>query len=422
MSDSNAPDTLVHPSRTRRFIWLRLLISIGPGLMVMLADTDAGSVITAAQSGAQWGFRMIIPQIILIPILYLVQEMTVRLGIATRKGHGELIRERFGVPAAILSVTTLFIASVGALVTEYAGISGVGQLFGIPPWVSVLTASIFLILLGITGSYKHVERVGIAVGLFELLFIPAALLAHPTFHEMISGLTSFPIQNRSYMYLLAANVGAVIMPWMVFYQQAAVIDKGLSHNQMKAARWDTLGGSILTQIIVIAIIVMMAATLGRTNPGQSLANVQEIAQGLVPFIGYTGATIVFGLGMVGASFIAALVVSMAGAYGIGEAFGINHSLNHQFKDAKLFYIIYGIAHLGAATLVLVSTNLIRLNVDVEVMNAILLPIVLGFLLALEAKALPEECRMHGWYKYTVWAVTAIVIAFGLYMTFSLLFT
>jgi Mn2+/Fe2+ NRAMP family transporter len=394
---------------------------IGPGLMVMLADTDAGSIITAAQSGAQWGYTMILPQLILIPILYIVQEMTVRLGIHTHQGHGELIRKHFGMGWAMVSVLTLFVAAVGALVTEFVGIGGVGEMFHIPLWVSVPLVTLLLVAIGLTGSYRRIERIGIAVGLLELLFIPAALLAHPDWRQLTTGLTNLPITHGNYLFLLAANVGAVIMPWMVFYQQGAVVDKHLRGNgELKVARWDTWTGAILTQLIMVCVVIALAATVGRTNPGASLNTIQDIAGALQPALGTVGAIVLCGLGMVGAGFLAALVVSIAGAWGIGEAFGMNHSLNMPFKKARGFYYVYTLAHVGGALLVLSGVPLVSLTLDIEVMNAVLLPIVLGFLVALERVALPEEYRMKGIYKWLAWGVTAVVIGFGLYMGGSVL--
>jgi Mn2+/Fe2+ NRAMP family transporter len=384
--------------------------------MVMLADTDAGSIITAAQSGARWGYAMLLPQVALIPVLFLVQEMTVRLGAATGKGHGELIRERFGPGWAALSVGTLFLSGVGALVTEFSGIAGFGLLFGVPAWLSVSFATVLLVALGLSGSYRRVERAGIAVGLLELSFIPAAVMAHPNAAALAAGLGSLPVSSRGYVFLVAANVGAVIMPWMVFYQQGAVVDKALRLRHLPQARWDTLVGSILTQVIMIAVVVATAATLGRTSPGQPLNSVGEIADALAPFIGAVGARAIFGLGILGASFVAALVVSIAGAYGVGEALGLPHSLNSPPRRAPLFYGVYSLAHVGGALLVILSVgNLVNVNIDVEVMNAMLLPIVLGLLLVLEARALPRRWRMHGAHRYAVWAVCALVMAFGLYM-------
>ena len=404
------------------FKWRRLaffIAAMGPGVMVMLADTDAGSIVTAAQSGASWGYKMVLPQLVLMPILFLIQEVTVRLGVVTGRGHGELIRESFGVKWALLSVFTLFISSVGALVTEFSGIAGVSELFGVPKVLSVSFVALLLILLGVTGSYGRVERIGIAIGLFELLFIPAAFWTHPDMTAFASDFTTLPLHNRDFLYLAAANVGAVIMPWMVFYQQGAVIDKNVRTTQLKAARWDTLVGSVVTQLIMIAVVVTAANTAHRAGR-HALHEVQQIAAELVPFLGNLGAKLVFGLGLAGAAFVAALVVSVGAAWGLGEVFGWKHSLNHPIREAKWFYGFYVMAHLLGATLVFSGLNLVSLTVDVEVMNAILLPIVLGFLLALEAKALPPKWRMHGLYKYTVWSVAGLVSLFGLYMAGNVL--
>ncbi|WAH35164.1 NRAMP family divalent metal transporter [Alicyclobacillus dauci] len=400
---------------------ITILATFGPGVIVMLANTDAGCIITAAQSGAQWGYAMVLPQIILIPIVYLVQEITVRLGIATGKGHGDLIRERFGRKWAIFSVSTLFLSAIGALVTEFSGIAGVGELFGISPHYSVSVATIVLVLMGLTGSYKRVERIGIAMGLFELLLVPAALMAHPSGKQLVQGLGTLPLDNPNYVFLLAANVGAVIMPWMIFYQQSAVVDRKLGRQHLRGARIDTAVGSLLTQIVMIAVVVMIAATIGRHDPGKALDTVAQISQGLLPFLGATGAKVIFGLGMLGASFVAALVVSLAGAWGIGEVAGFKHSVNHKVKDAKWFYLIYTAAHVGGAILVFSGINLVNLAVDTEVMNALLLPIVLSFLLVLEAKVLPKEWRMTGVYKYIVWSISTIVMLFGVYMGIKVIF-
>ncbi len=405
-------------ARLRRLSWL--LAAVGPGLMVMLADTDAGSIITAAQSGARWGYGMVLPLVILIPVLYVIQEITVRLGVVTGKGHGQLIRERYGMKWALLSVGTLFLSAVGALITELSGVAGVGQLFGVPDWMSVGAATVILVALGLTGSYRRIERIGISVGLFELLFILMAFMVHPVPGQLVAGMTSAPWRAPGYLFLLAANVGAVIMPWMIFYQQGAVIDKQLTRARVRTARLDTAVGAIVSQLLMIAVVVATAATIGRTHPNRPLDGVSQIASALTPALGRSLANTLFGLGMLGASFIAALVVSIAAAWAIGEAFGFKHSLNDRPRDAKPFYAIYSLAHIGGALLVILSVNLVALTVDVEVMNAMLLPIVLGFLLLLEAGALPAAWRMKGVYKYTVWTISGAIMAFGVYMAFATL--
>jgi len=292
--------------------WLAV---IGPGMMVMLADTDGGSVITAAQSGAQWGYSLLLPQILLIPILFGIQEVTVRLGVLTHQGQGALIREHFGFGWAAVSAAALFMTCFGALVTEFSGIAGVGELFGIPRLLTVGAAVTLLLFVVLSGSYRRAEHVGIALGLFELLFIPAALLVHTHGASLVQGMWNMPLANHRYMFLLAANVGAVIMPWMIFFQQSAVIDKGLRRVDLVMSRWDTLLGSIVTQIVMGAVVVATAATFARGGTHAALTSIGSIAHALAPFLGWDGARLLFGLGMVGASFVAALVVSLAGAGG-----------------------------------------------------------------------------------------------------------
>jgi Mn2+/Fe2+ NRAMP family transporter len=184
------------------------------------------------------------------------------------------------------------------------------------------------------------------------------------------------------------------MPWMIFYQQGAVIDNGLTIQNLKPARLDRLIGSVLTQLIMIAVV---------------------IATALEPFLGWGGARVAFGLGVVGAGFIAALVVSLAGSWGISEALRLPHSLNSRPGEARWFYLIYTLVHVGGAAIVLSGIPLVQLTLNIEVINAVLLPIVLGFLLVLEARILPEDLRMKGLHRYAVWFMSGAVILFGLFI-------
>ena len=405
-------------SFTRRqwAIVISVLAVWGPGLIVMLADTDAGCIITAAQSGAQFGYKMVVPQLVLMPILFAAQEITVRLGIVTGKGHGQLIRERFGLGWGLVSAGTLLLSALGALLTEFAGVAGVGELFGVSKWITVPVTTAFLIGLAFTGSYRRAERIGIAIGLAELAFVPAMILSHPNVHQLVSGLGTFPWHDSQYVYLLAANVGAVIMPWMIFYQQSAVVQRKLKTTMLRQARIDTGIGTVLTQGIMIVVVIALAATVGRTNPGASLNDVGQMASAMIPFLGSGTAKVLIGASVLGGALVAALVVSLAGSWGIAEVLGWKHSLNERIsrRSAK-FYVTYTLAHLIGAVLVLASVDLVSLAVDCEVMNALLLPIVLGFLLALEAKCLPREYRMRGVYRFAVTGVCIVVMCFGLYM-------
>lgn len=432
-SDLKAPDVCQHANSAEQSKGARAFISnpirsllgflaiAGPGVTVMLADTDAGSVITAAQSGARWGYKLLLLQIILVPILYIVQELTVRLGATTGKGHGELIRAHFGTGWAFVSVSTLFVAAVGALITEFSGIAGAGLLFGVAPWKSVGLAVAFLLVVIFTGSYRRVELAAIAVGLFELAFIPAALLSRPDAGAIVQGLAGAqPLGDPDYLSLVAANVGAVIMPWMIFYQQAAVVEKGLRPEHLRMARWDTLVGSVATQIIMGAVLVTTAATIGKTEPGAPLHTVQEIANALRPMTGELGGKILFSVGVTGAALIAAIVVSLAAAWAFGELFGFPSSLNLTPRKAPLFYGVYTAGILGAAGLVLSGLPLVKLAISVEVMNALLLPLVLGFLIALAFRVLPEGYRLSRVEKVAVIVISGLVMLLGVAVTLQLL--
>ena len=412
MKNKHVTDDREGPKKSRNKLFLKFLLTLGPGLVVMFADTDAGSIITAAQSGAVWGYKLLLLQVVLIPVVYMVQELAVRLGLVTGKGHGELIREHFGKGWAWVSVSTLVIACLGALVTEFAGIAGVGLLFGISPWISVGAIVTFLLIIAWTGSYRKIERIAILFGCFELAFAIVALMSHPDTGQIMNELAQIPWHQSGYIYLVVANVGAVIMPWMIFYHQSAVVDKGLDIEDMKASRRDTAFGAVITQLVMIAVLVAVAATIGKFHPGASLGTVQQVSSALTPFLGKTAGIMLFSLGMLGAAVVAVIVVSLATAWGVGEVSGYKRSLEHEPQEAPWFYLVYtGILILGAA-LVLSGINLVNLSIAVQVLNAMLLPIVLGFLYLLAARALPGRYRLKGTYSWVVGALVVVSSVFG----------
>jgi Mn2+/Fe2+ NRAMP family transporter len=380
----------------------------------MLADTDVGSIITAGQSGVQWGYRLLLLQAVLIPILYMVQELTVRLGVFTGRGHGELIKETFGGFWAWVSVAGLAVATTGALLTELSGVAGVGELYGVPRWVSLALATSALLAIVITGSYRRVERAAIVIGLFEFAFFGVAWVAHPDPTVIAHQAIQIPLADKSYLYLVAANIGAVIMPWMVFYQQSAVADKKLRPEHVAAARLDTAIGAVLTQLVMAAVLVSAAATIGAQHKAATLNTVGDLSAALTPYLGAGVGRLVFGLGIVGAGMVAAIVTSLALAWGLGEVTGYKHSLEHHPLEARWFYAVYAMSVIGSAVLIDVAPNLVSLNVGVQVMNAFLLPVVLGFLIALAIKALPDEHRLKGPYMWLVIAVACATCLLGVF--------
>ena len=398
----------------------RFLAVAGPGIVVMLADTDAGSVVTAAQSGAQWGYKLLAFQFVLIPILYLVQELTVRLGVVTGEGHAALIRRHFGRGWAWVSVTTLIVACIGALLTEFAGLAGIGDMFGVPTPITMGLAVVTLTLVAVTGSYRSVERIALAIGLFELAFLIVAVLAHPTLSELARDTVNIPIADPKYLLLVSANIGAVIMPWMVFYQQSAVIEKGLTTADLPAARADTAIGSVVTQLIMAAVLVATAATLSH-GPAKSLDTVQQIGDALTSVLGPPVGRLCFGLGVAGASIVATIVVTLTAARTLGEIVGYEHRLDKPVTDAPWFYVVYALTLVAGAAVVLSSASLVQLSVYVQVMNAMLLPIVLGFLYLL-ARRLPQPFRLEGRMGGMVAALIVFTVVLGLYSGVAGLFT
>jgi Mn2+/Fe2+ NRAMP family transporter len=397
----------------RYLSWRHFAAVAGPGLVVMLADTDAGSVITAAQSGAQWGYRLLLLQVILVPILYMVQELTVRLGIISGKGHAELIGVHFGRGWAWFSVATLVLACVGALLSELSGLAGVGLLMGVPAPVTMALVVAALIAMAYRGSYLFVERVAIVVGAFELVFLAVAIEAKPGIAALAEGSIDIAWRDPNYLYLVAANIGAVIMPWMVFYQQSAVVEKKLTVEDLPAARLDTAFGAVLTQVIMAAVLIATAATLVGTTQSGSLDTVQQIAQAITPYLGETTGKLLFGLGLSGSAMVATIVVTLTAARTLSEVLGVKHSLEHEPLEAPWFYGIYTVTLIAGALLIVSGINLVDLSVGVQVMNALLLPIVLGFLYLL-AQRLPEPYRLQGAYAWIVGLVIAAAVIFGLY--------
>ncbi|WP_036664912.1 NRAMP family divalent metal transporter [Paludibacterium yongneupense] len=392
---------------------LRFFAVAGPGLAVMLADTDAGGVLTAAQSGAQWGYSLLLLQVILIPILYIVQELTVRLGIVTGKGYGELIGSQFGRGWAWLSAATLLLACLGALLSELGGLAGVGQMYGVPVWLSLTLAVGGLSLMVLTGSYASVERIALALGAFELVFVLVAWQAHPAAADMVAGAARMPLHDPGYLFMVAANIGAVIMPWMVFYQQSAVVEKKLGLADLGAARWDTAIGAVLTQAIMAAVLVVTAATLAHSGRHVALDSVGDIAAAIAPFLGVGGGKLLFGMGMSGASLIAAIVVTLTASRALGEILGYRHTLEHSPRQAPVFYASYILVLTVAALAVGGGANLVAIGVGVQVMNAMLLPIVLGFLFLL-ARRLPGAYRLRGGYAVLAGSLIAVTVGLGLY--------
>jgi Mn2+/Fe2+ NRAMP family transporter len=394
--------------------WRHAAAAIGPGIIVMLADTDAGSIITATQSGAQWGYRLLLLQLAIVPLLYLVQELAVRLGLGTGKGLAELVRQRFGKTFAGACVATLLASCFGALVTQMSGLAGIGQLFGVPIWLTATLLVVLVLAMVWTGTYHSVERIAICFGAFGLAFALVAWKARPDPAQMLAQLSEIPLHNTDYLYLVAANLGTSIMPWAVFYQQSALIDKGLTIRDLRIARIDTLVGAFVCQLLTAFVLVAAAATLGQDHGGHALDNVPQIATAFTAALGDTFGRVVFAIALSGCAIVALIVVCLCAAWAVGEATGARHSLEQHPSDAPLFYGAFVVMLLGAAALVCSGINLVKLSIATGVANALLIPLVLGLLYVLARTALPEGERPGRRYAVVLVVVFTVTAAIALF--------
>jgi Mn2+/Fe2+ NRAMP family transporter len=370
----------------------------------MLADTDAGSVITVAQSGARWGYRLLLPNLLLIPFMFVAQEVGLRLALGTRQGAGELVLQRFGrVPASLL-LAILGLSCFGGLVSQMSGLAGAAQTLGLPVPATMAVTVTGLILIVATGSYRSVERVALVFGLCELAFLIMAWRAAPGLAPIMREAAQIPLTDRSYLYLLAANLGTGIIPWVLLYQPAASVNKGLALGDVNAARLETLAGVVLCQTITSALLIAAAATLVR---GADLETVAQIERAFTATLGATVGQVVFILGLSGGALVATIVVCLTFAWTVGEVLGVHHSLEHQPWQAPWFYGSLGLMLVAGATLVASGVNLVSIAVAAGVLNALLLPLILGFLFLLARTVLPEPLRLQGTYAALVAAAFAI---------------
>ncbi len=393
--------------------WYAIACTVGPGLLVMLADTDAGNVVTAAQGGARWGYRLLPLILALIPVLYMVQELTVRLGIFTGRGHAELIRERFGIGWAWVSTAGLTLATVGSLVTEFSAIAGIGEFYGLARALTLPAAAVMLLAVVISGSYRRVERIAIVIGLLELAFLAVAWTARPDLETLAKQVAQPPFGDRDFSYMLVAIIGTTFNPWMIFYQQSAVVAKRLQPQDHKASRWDTGFGAILTQLLTGAVLVAAAAGIGSGDARAGLSSIGEISSALEPVLGEGAGGLLFNLGVLGASMVAAIVSSLALSWGIAEVVGGRRSLEFHPLEINLFFGVYAACLVIAAVLVLGTGDLVWLNIAAQMSNALLLPLVIGVLVVLAMTALPEQVRPKGWYKWSLIGSSAFVAVLGM---------
>ncbi len=364
------------------------LALLGPGVLVMLGDNDAGGVITYMQTGAAYGLGLFLPLMILLGfVAYVVQEMTVRLGAVTRRGHAELIWKRYGPFWGWFSLIDLIVANVLTLMTEFIGIRLGGEALGLPAWLTVPAALIFVIVVLVFLRYWTWERISLFVAAFNLVFVPLALLSHPHWHAVALAFAgagwAVPggFLSLTFLVLISANIGTTIAPWQLFFQQSCVVDKGLLSQDIRAGRRDLMLGVIGMVVVAMALIVLAAGIL-KGAPGSQQLDAQSILGAIRARLGEDMMAL-FALGLMEAGLIASIVITASSAWAVGEAFGIDRSLNAAARQALGFYLPAVAGTAVAAVLVMIpGLNLGFLNLSVQVIATVFMPAAMLFLLLL----------------------------------------
>ena len=366
-----------------RLLWLLA----GPGILVMLGENDGPSMVSYATTGATYGIGFFVPFILLTFLMaYVVQEMTVRLGVATHRGHAELIFDRFGPFWGYFAMADLVFGNVLTLVTEFIAIQAGGLYFGLPSWLSVAIGVLLVCLSLALRRYATWERVlmGLAVG--NLLFIPAALFARPSGAALAHALATWgPLPGgfgTAFVMLILANIGATVTPWMIFFQQSAVVDKGLTRADLPQGRIDTAFGAVVAAAAAIATVVAAVPLFAHHVDVSNFANGADFATALRPYLGGTGAAL-FALGMVEAGLVAAMTIATSSSYAFGETIHARHSLNLTFAEGRMFYGAAIASTVVAAGIVLIPhAPLLAMTLAVNVIATLLMAPALLFLLLL----------------------------------------
>ena len=388
---------------------------LGPGLVSGFADNDAGGITTYSLAGARFGYSLLWVILASQVVLFFTQEVGARLGLATGKGLMGLIRERWGVRWAAFAAAMMLLANLGSIVAEFAGIGSALSLFGIPPQVSAAVAAVVVVSLIALGSYSRIQYLFVAIGLFvSVAYVISANIAHPAwdvaFHSLIvPQLRSSP----AYWLMVVGTVGTTITPWGQAFIQSYVADKGLRSEDLPASRLDVFAGTLLTNVIAAFILIAVAATLW-TSGQRDISSAADAARALEPLAG-PAASVLFAVGLLGASFLGLGVVPLTSAYTACEAFGWETGVNWNWREAPAFYGLLAFFIGFAALFVMIpGLPLIQVMFSAQVLNAVLLPFILVFVMLLAADRKMLGPLASGRILLTIgWLSTALLVLLSL---------
>lgn len=398
---------------------MTFLAVVGPGIITSNVDNDAGGISTYSVAGAHFGYRLLWSMIPTLILLIIIQEMSARMGVVTGKGLSDLIRERFGVRTTFYLFLALLITNFGNIMAEFSGVAASLEIFGVSKYISVPIGAIFVWWLVVKGNYKTVERVFLGACIFYISYIISGFLAKPdwnrAFLETVRPNINF---QTDYLVMLVGLIGTTIAPWMQFYLQASVVDKGIKIEEYKHSKLDVIIGSIIVVIVAFFIIVACAATLYKA--GIRIESAKDAALALKPLAGKYCSEL-FAFGLLNASLFAASILPLSTAYTICEGLGFESGLDRRFRDAPQFYGLYtALIVLGAGVVLIPRFPLLTVMVLSQVINGVLLPFILIFMLSLiNRKDLMGNYTNSKIFNLIAWITVIILMVLNLYLVFTL---
>jgi NRAMP (natural resistance-associated macrophage protein)-like metal ion transporter len=405
--------TAIRWVRRRKTQILLFLSVVGPGIITANVDNDAGGILTYSQAGAQFGYSLLWTMLPVTLALIVVQEMCSRMGAVTGKGLSDLIREEYGLRTTFFLMIALVLTNFGNIVSEFAGVASSLELFDIPKYVSVPAAAFVVWLIVLKGNYKTIEKVFLAASFFYITYIIAGVLAKPDWMTSLAATVTPParqhFRNSAYLYMTVGLVGTTIAPWMQFYLQASIVEKGVTAKQYSASKLDVIAGCFFTDIVAWFIVVACAATL-YVHGFRDIRDAADAANALKPLAGQY-ASILFAVGLFNASLFAASILPLSTAYTVCEGLGFESGVDKRFGEARFFYWLYTVLIVvGGGVILLPNFSYIKIIILSQVLNGMVLPFVLIFMLLLINKSdLMGEYKNTKFFNFVAWATVVIVI-------------
>ena len=393
--------------------WLLVLAAMGPGIVTAMAGNDAGGISTYSTAGAEFGFGTLWVIPIMCVLLIIVETTAGRMGAVTGKGFAALIRERFGIRLTAFAMLALLVGNVATTFSEFAGIASGMEMFGVSKYLSVPVAAVAVWVLIVGGSYRRVQRVFLVLSLVFLTYIVAAFMADPDWGAALQATVMLSAQaSPSFIALVIAMVGTTIAPWMMFFAQSNVVEKGLTPKDLLPQRVDAVSGTIAACLVAWFIIVTTGAVLHPA--GIAIESAADAAAALAPFAGQY-AQALFAIGLIAASFLAACVLPLTTAFVVCEAFGWEAGVSFTWKEAPTFKGIFTVVIAASAVVVLLpDINLLSVMLTAQLVNGIILPVLLAFMAMIAAdKRIMGGFRARMASRVLLWATVGIVAALTL---------